>query len=155
MTVNIVTSPKVLSRSTAPGIYLAGGWYGSSSWQQEAVEILREQPRDLDVFVPMLTENELTSADTIRTHFDWQNRHQRPGTVILFWFPKDVSFSTVPYTALAQLDMAIGHRMDFAAGVEEGFPYVDHVRSRKSMNKISQETRGTLTETIADALDYI
>jgi len=72
---------------TTSALFLAGGISHCPNWQKIMVEHL--QPCPWTLLNPRRTQFSLDDAAIARQQIEWEHRHLRLATAILFWFPRE------------------------------------------------------------------
>ena len=70
-----------------PGLFLAGGISGTHDWQAELVALVAELP--LVLLNPRRRNFPMDDPSAARTQIEWEFRHLRRATAVLFWFPPE------------------------------------------------------------------
>ncbi|MEM7578734.1 MAG: nucleoside 2-deoxyribosyltransferase domain-containing protein [Cyanobacteria bacterium P01_A01_bin.80] len=68
-------------------IFCAGGISNCPDWQSEMVELLKPLP--WKIINPRRQNFPIHDPDAARQQIEWEHRHLRLATTILFWFPQE------------------------------------------------------------------
>jgi hypothetical protein len=72
---------------TGASLFLAGGITGAINWQVRAVAALADLP--LTLLNPRRANFPIDDPNAAPTQIEWEHRHLRRATAILFWFPAE------------------------------------------------------------------
>lgn len=72
---------------TAPSLFLAGGISGTFDWQADVVSRLANLP--LVVLNPRRRNFPMNDPNSAPAQIEWEYRHLRRATAVLFWFPPE------------------------------------------------------------------
>jgi Nucleoside 2-deoxyribosyltransferase like len=70
-----------------PSLFLAGGISGTRDWQTELVALLADLP--LVLLNPRRRNFPIDDPTAARSQIEWEFRHLRRATAVLFWFPPE------------------------------------------------------------------
>jgi hypothetical protein len=70
-----------------PSLFLAGGITGNHDWQAEVVRRLSDLP--LVLLNPRRRDFPINDPSAARGQIEWEFRHLRRATAVLFWFPPE------------------------------------------------------------------
>lgn len=70
---------------TDPSLFLAGGISGTFDWQADIVSRLADLP--LVLINPRRRDFPMNDPNAAPTQIEWEYRHLRRATAVLFWFP--------------------------------------------------------------------
>ena len=72
---------------TEPSLFLAGGITGTFDWQTEIVRLLNVTA--LAVLNPRRRNFPIDDSTAAQSQIEWEFRHLRRATAVLFWFPSE------------------------------------------------------------------
>lgn len=70
-----------------PSLFLAGGITACDDWQRRAAAALADLP--LAVLNPRRANFPINDPSAAATQIEWEHRHLRRATALLFWFPPE------------------------------------------------------------------
>jgi hypothetical protein len=100
-----------------PSVFLAGGISGCPPWQAHAVEMLADTP--LAVFNPRRAEFPMDDPSAAAGQIEWEFRHLRVASMVLFWFPGGGAVQPI---ALYELGFHAGRQKPIAVGCSLDYP---------------------------------
>ncbi len=81
----VVTAPQI-ERITGKSLFIAGGISGCSNWQQELIQLLRDEK--ITILNPR--RNKYEDYENIEEEqISWEHIHLRKADAISFWFPNE------------------------------------------------------------------
>src|SRR5438105_13923542 len=70
-----------------PALFLAGGITGCPDWQADLIKMLADT--DLTLLSPRRRRYPVSNPTLAEEQIDWEFRHLRQATAIVFWFPRE------------------------------------------------------------------
>src|SRR5262245_10163464 len=84
MTLRYIEAPDEFT-GVEPSLFLAGGITGTFDWQTEIARLLGDAP--LVVLNPRRRNFPMDDPSAAQGQIEWEYRHLRRATAVLFWFP--------------------------------------------------------------------
>lgn len=89
-----IESPEVYAKKEK-SFFLAGGITGCKNWQEEVVELLKDLP--IVLLNPRRKDFPINDPNAAKAQIEWECKHLRKASAILFWFPCETLCPIVLY----------------------------------------------------------
>jgi hypothetical protein len=149
---NLIYAHEKTENTDLPSIFLGGPsprGNGEFDWRPEAIEILKQQNFNGDVFIPLPRDGVyLVEYDK---QVNWELEHFNKATVIIFWIPRDLK-NLPGFTTNVEFGMFLKSGK-IVLGYPENAPKMKYLDMVARMNNVP--VSNDLKETIKLAFDML